>query len=126
MEKSSEKETHSEGRDIGEAFDRLERVLQMASKTAHKLAEMVRCDGCSLRLDNSKRKAWRTLNCEHILCTDCAGRAKRDGKCNVPGCNIPVQPVDVVEDFVSGQIVDACVKLGDWAREEEGVKRLLF
>lgn len=103
-----------------------EQAIHIAQQTVFRLQRSLRCHGCGQELPHAQ--PWRSRSCEHLFCASCARIARGNipqnatpearrlaGHCPVSGCGVPLQPVDVVEDFVVWQIVDACAALAAWA-----------
>lgn len=110
----------------------LEKRLKEARETVLNISKLLKCQSCNGNLvyaEQQQPKPWRSRNCEHIFCANCAsiirgdhvliGSKHGDSICPVKGCGIPVRPVDIVEDFVTGQIVEACGQLVVWASVDD-------
>lgn len=117
-------------------------AVALAVSTVHQLCAQLKCDACGEGLVSNARP-WRSCNCEHRLCTNCAAAARgtlatgavdvdaiqpssknrasssRSGLCPVQSCQIPVRPSEIVHDLAAWHIVLALQGLKDWALQSQ-------
>lgn len=139
---TSDREQGSEDVKGGRATATAATAVAMAANTIHQLCAQLRCDACEAGLVSNARP-WRSCNCEHRLCANCAAAARgtaatdaadtdgiqpstrgrasssRSGFCPVRSCQIPVRPSEIVHDLAAWHIVLACNALDDWARQSQ-------
>lgn len=121
-------------------------AIATAVRTIDELCAQLRCDACKAGLV-SKLRPWRSCNCEHRLCANCASSARgtlanrvtdggagaaepppkrrasasRSGLCPVQSCQIPVRPAEIVHDLPAWHITLACNALKEWAEKAQKI-----
>lgn len=119
----------------------IDQSIVKARDTVLSMVDVLRCHACNSRFIaeevdqgydptgdertatvTNNSKPWRSRDCEHLLCASCATlKAIPSGMCPVASCRVPTRPMDVVQDFVTGQVIDACVQLANWAYHAKNV-----